>query len=112
MTQVVRSSWQHIWKLTVDEVADRDVGEQTHSGNSITRPRTRCVLGVQRVEDRTNGKVYRPYHRRRCDKDTLANATNREANQLGRHDKQPLVFLVKNPSIDETEEASADETYI
>ena len=90
----MRSNWQgeeHIWKLTVKEVADRDVGEQTHSGNSITPPRTCCVLGVQRVEDCTNGKDWGPYHGRRCDEDTLAKATNREANQLGRHDKQPLV---------------------
>jgi hypothetical protein len=52
---------------------------------------------VQRIEDRTSGKHLRPNHRRRYDKDTLANATNREANQLGRHDKQPLVCVGKEP---------------
>ena len=59
MTQVVRSNWQgeeHIWKLTVEEVADRDIGKEAHSGDAITRLRTRCVLGVQSIEDRTNGE--------------------------------------------------------
>jgi hypothetical protein len=100
MIQVVRSNWQgeeHIWKLTVKEVADRNVGKEAQSGNAITPPRTCRVLGVQRVEDRTSGKVVGPYHRRRCDEDTLANATNREANQLGRHDKQPLACFGKEP---------------
>jgi hypothetical protein len=111
----VRSSWQakeYTRKLTVEEVAGRDIGKEAQSGNAVTRLRTRRVLGVQRIEDRTSGKHLGPNHRRRYDKDTLENATNREANQLGRHDKQPLVWFGKGPINREMEEASADETHI
>jgi hypothetical protein len=86
MIQLVRSRWQakkHILKLTVEEVADQDVGKEVQSGNAVMHLRTCCVLGVQSIEDRTNGKVVGPYYRHGCDKNTLADTTNQEANQLG-----------------------------
>jgi hypothetical protein len=44
------------------------------------------VLGVQCVEERGHDEGFGPNHGRRSDEEALANATDREANQLGRHD--------------------------
>ena len=44
------------------------------------------LLGVQCVEERGRDEVVGPNHGRRSDEEALANATDREANQLGRHD--------------------------
>jgi hypothetical protein len=44
------------------------------------------LLGVQSVEERGRDEGFGPNHGRRSDEEALANATDREANQLGRHD--------------------------
>jgi hypothetical protein len=50
------------------------------------RTGTPGLLGVQCVEERGRDEVVGPNHGRRSDEEALANATDREANQLGRHD--------------------------
>ena len=40
----------------------------------------RCLLGVQRVEERGSHEVYGPDHRGWSHEDAFANTTNREAN--------------------------------
>ena len=73
-------------RLTVEDVPDENICEEAHAGSTTMRMGTPGFLGVQCVEERDPDEVCGPNHGRRGDKEALANATDREANQLGRHD--------------------------
>ena len=91
----VKSPGRRERELTVEEAADDDVDEEAPAGNTIAGMSTRCLLCVQRVQERSRDEVAGPNHRRWCDKKARAKATDREANQLGRHGQQPLVCVGK-----------------
>jgi hypothetical protein len=73
-------------RLTVEDVADENICEEAHAGNTTVRMGTPGLLGVQCVEERSLDEVSGPNHGRRRDEEAFANAADREANQLGRHD--------------------------
>ena len=66
--------------LTVYDVADESIREETTTGNTAVRMGTGCPLGVQRVEERSCHESPGPDHGRRSHEDPLANTTHREAN--------------------------------
>ena len=73
-------------RLTVEDVPDENICEEAHAGNTNMRMGTPGLLGVQCVEERGLDEGSGPNHGRRSDEEALENATDREANQLGRHD--------------------------
>ena len=72
--------------LTVEDVPNENICEEAHAGNTIMRMGSPGLLGAQCVVERGRDEVSGPNHGRRSDEEALANATDREANQLSRHD--------------------------
>lgn len=79
----MKSKFPKARKLTVDEVADKNVDEEALAGSATVDVSSRSLLGVQRVEERGGDEVGGPDHRRRCDEEAFANTTDREAKHLG-----------------------------
>ncbi len=80
-------------RLTVTEVADKDVSEESPTGDATDALNTSGLQRVHGIEEGSEGETGRPNHRRGIDEETLADTTDGVTNQLGRHDQKPLVYV-------------------
>lgn len=87
------SMWQGSFRRhTPCKRAKKAINEETFTTDTTSRTDTSIVLRMQGIKQSTVDQISRPYHWWWRHKEALGNATNRKANQLGRHDKKPLIY--------------------
>ena len=72
--------------------AEEAIDEETFTTNTTSRTDTSVLLRMQSIKQSTINQISRPNHCWWGHKEPFGNATNRKANQLGRHYKKPLIY--------------------
>lgn len=80
----------------------KHTSEEALAAETTVGTNTLVIPGVKGVEKRARHKVRWPDHGRRRDEESACNTTNRETDQLGRHNHHPLVGKVVRLAIENT----------
>lgn len=76
------------------EGEDERIGEEAFTGDTAAGTDTGVLLRVEGVEERAGDEVGGPDHGGRLHEETTGDTTDRETDELGGHDEQPLVAEV------------------